>query len=648
MPSEALFLGSVAVYACPPLLFALRRSSFQFLLLYTHIAAVLTLGGFLGAVYVLPVFGDVSLLAGQVAYGGFMFSTLLTVIIGRDLQVVRNIIALTVAVDAFVYLLFWLSHSALIDAQVPNPFSTSPAIFDQSLRVVVVGGILIVCELLALLLVLELAKERLGPRPMAGVYVLTFIGILALDGVLFPSLVLLPPDGLGQFIVSGVEAKLILAGVFSVPLLAFVTLYRPALRRFEATPLNLGQLLSLSRDPLLDRLDAQETRLLRSTDEVGRATATVSRILDAATTTILIATDPHLRITHFNRGAQELLGYAEHEVLGRSALIFHSEAELARQSAQLATTPDARSLVAAQVTTGQHRDWEYTTRGGQVVMISVSVTEIRVGDLLIGYLSAGEDVTNRLRVECALAEALRLEQSSVTRLEEANRVKEELVSTISHELRTPITSIHGYTELLSDGSLGDLSPQQSGAVDRVLRSTARLEALVEDLLLVAKAESGELAIRLVPLDLRQVVEASREAVAQMVRHRNDMLVLYDLPAAPVMVRGDALALERVVVNLCSNAVKFTPEQGSVTVRVAQADAEATLVVTDTGIGISELDSQQIFARFFRAPDANRRAIPGSGLGLSIVQAIVFQHGGTIDISSTPNVGTTVTVKLPSP
>lgn len=648
MSGDALFLGSVAAYASLPLVFALRRTPFQFLLLYTHIASTLTLGGLLGAVYVLPVFGGVSLLAGQVAYGGFMFSTLVTVIIGRDLQVVRNIIVLTVAVNALVYPVFWLSHEALTNDQLLNPFGTSPLVFDQSIRVVLAGGALILCELLVLLLVLERAKGRLGPWPMAAVYVLSFVGVLTLDGVLFPSLVLLPPDGLGQLIIDGVQAKLVLAGVFAVPLLAFVTLYRPALRSFEASPLNLRQLLSLSRDPLLDRLHDQETRLLQTTDQVGRATATVSGILDAASTTVMIATDPDLRITDFNRGAQALLGYTESEVLGLTPASFFRDVELERQAGELDTTPDIESLTAAQVAEGRHRDWEFTDRDGRAVMVSFSVTEIRAGDQLVGYLGAGEDVTPRLRVESAVAEALRLEQASVERLEEANRVKDHLVSNVSHELRTPITSIQGFTELLSDGTLGELSPEQNDALASVLRNTSRLEAIVEDLLLVGRADAHALTPQLVALDLRQVVEAAGETLVQLTRRREDLRVVLDVPTAPVLVLGDAPSLQRLVENLCSNAVKFTPDEGSVTVRVTPTDGGASLVVTDTGIGIEEADRGLLFNRFFRAPEANRRAIRGSGLGLSIVQDIVARHGGTIEIDSSPDEGTTVSVWFPSP
>ncbi|MEO5652220.1 MAG: ATP-binding protein, partial [Marmoricola sp.] len=182
----------------------------------------------------------------------------------------------------------------------------------------------------------------------------------------------------------------------------------------------------------------------------------------------------------------------------------------------------------------------------------------------------------------------------------------------------------------------------------VARNSSRLRVLVEDLLLVAAADSAEPTVGLVPLDLRQVIEASQETLAELARHREDLQLRYDLPSTVVTVRGDAPSLERLIENLCSNAIKFTPEEGSVTVRLVQENAGASLFVIDTGIGIDEAARSQLFKRFFRAPEANSRAIPGSGLGLSVVQEILRQHGGTIEIDSIPNEGTTVKVWLAAP
>ena len=133
-----------------------------------------------------------------------------------------------------------------------------------------------------------------------------------------------------------------------------------------------------------------------------------------------------------------------------------------------------------------------------------------------------------------MADALEHEREAVARLEAADRVKDELVSTISHELRTPITSIHGYSELLADGSLGEMNPGQTDALAKVLRNTSRLEVLVEDLLFVAKAEAGELTLRLVPVDVREVVGQAREVLEQMCRDR-ELEVRFELPVEEVPV-----------------------------------------------------------------------------------------------------------------
>lgn len=644
MTGAGLFAISVAVYAAIPLLIAIRRTTYQFLLFYTHIAAVLTLGGLLGAVYVLPVRGDVSLLAGQVSYGGFMFATLVTVIVGREVRVVRSIVLLTVSVNVLVYLVFKITHVALTGHEAPNPLGVDPAVFDKSLDVVVLGGTLIILELLALLALLELAKRKLTGWPMAPVYVLGYVGMLTLDGVLFPAVVLRPSSGLGDLIADSVPAKLVLAGAYAVPLVLFLALYSRLVQRFEASPLQLSQLVPLRRDPVMERLKEQEAELEVRTAEVGRATATVSRILDAARNTLLIATDPDFRITHFNVGAEKLLGYSESEVMGRSVAGYLDSDELTRHAAELGVGTEPAPVLAAMVEDGGHRDWTLRTRTGEHRVLSLSFTEIRDGDQLIGYLCAGEDVTGRMRTETALTDALRRELESVARLEEADRVKDEVVSTISHELRTPIASIRGYGELMAEGDLGELNRRQAEAVAKMLRNTARLSSLADDLLQLDRAQSGGLTLAPRPTDLAQITRDAWDSVQQLARGRDLVLVLRADRSVPVL--GDPDALERVVLNLGGNAVKFTPDGGSVTVMVERSGDQAVLAVTDTGIGIAPGEQHQVLRRFFRAAQAYRHAIPGTGLGLSVVDAIVSDHHGSLDIDSSPGHGTTVTVRLP--
>lgn len=651
MQGWSLFVVSVALYSVFPLVLAVRRTPYQFLLLYTHVAAMITLSGLLSSVYLLEV-GGLRLLAGQVAFAGFVFSTLVTVIVGRDLQVVRNVIAINISVNVLIYLAFLISGAALDADGVVNTLGTSAGVFQHSLRTVGLGGILSVFTLLLLLGILEAAKGRVPSPAMPLVYVGAFVGILALDGAVFPLLVLTPAPDLGALVWTGVQAKLVLAAAYSVPLLVFVLFFRRSIERFEAGPLNLRGLVSVSRDELMERLERQQTELKAQSDElrettetVGGATATVDRILDSATNTILMSMDQQFRITKFNVGAQRLLGWEAADVTGLSPVMFHNADEVARQAEELHTAADYSYVVMAQVATGKRRDWEFVTRDGQQHVISLSITEIVVGSRSLGYLAAGEDVTGRLRAENAVKTALRREHEAVVRLQEVNRVKQDLVSTVSHELRTPITSIHGYTELLCDGSFGELTEGQAHALERVRHNSSRLESLVNDLLVLERAEIGNLDLELTTLDLRDTVRGITHTLEEMLTGRT-LEVTMTLAATPVPVFGDRVALERVLVNLLSNAVKFTPGEGTINVSVAADDGRCVLTVVDSGIGISQSDQRQLFNRFFRTEEANSRAIPGTGLGLSVVQAIVEGHGGLIAVDSRPGLGTTVSVTLP--
>lgn len=255
------------------------------------------------------------------------------------------------------------------------------------------------------------------------------------------------------------------------------------------------------------------------------------------------------------------------------------------------------------------------------------------------------DVTERHRTEQALADALSAEQAASERLRELERVKSDFVSTVSHELRTPITSILGYLEVLAEGDVGDLEPAQASLVGRIDRNSQRLLRLVEDLLKLSQIESSTLTIDRVPTDLREVVAAARESVAWMLVGR-DLDVTVDLPDQGVPLDADPAELERMLTNLLGNAVKFTPDGGRVGLRLTADDHGATLVVTDTGIGIPESEQDQLFTRFFRSTAAIERAIQGTGLGLTIVRAIVDLHGGSIDVESHVDRGTSVIVRLP--
>ncbi|GAB1641171.1 hypothetical protein KRMM14A1259_15940 [Krasilnikovia sp. MM14-A1259] len=232
----------------------------------------------------------------------------------------------------------------------------------------------------------------------------------------------------------------------------------------------------------------------------------------------------------------------------------------------------------------------------------------------------------------------------VTRLREVDAAKTAFLATVSHELRTPLTSVAGYLEVIIEQEAGPLTATQDRMLEVIDRNVLRLRRLIEDLLIMSRAEAGGLEFTRESIDLRTVIEAVIHVV-EPAAHKTGVTVTHEI-AEPITIDGDVSHLERAIINLVSNAVKFTPDGGAVTVTARADGPDAVLVVRDTGIGIPAEDLPYLFTRFFRASNATRQAIPGTGLGLAIVSTIIEGHGGTITADSREGVGTTMTIRIP--
>jgi signal transduction histidine kinase len=245
------------------------------------------------------------------------------------------------------------------------------------------------------------------------------------------------------------------------------------------------------------------------------------------------------------------------------------------------------------------------------------------------------------RAEAESIQRLLTEQNE--RLRELDRMKDEFVSLVSHELRTPLTSIRGYLELLLDDER-ELTPEQQRFLGIIDRNSRRLLDLVGDLLFLAQVDAGKLAIETEEVDLEHLVRDCIETSTPLAESREITLVAATT-ALPTLV-GDRARLSQVLDNLVSNALKFTPAGGRVTV-VLQAEGDhAVLEVLDNGIGVPAAEQPELFKRFFRSSRASEDAVPGTGLGLAITKTIVERHGGRIAIQSEENKGTAVRVELP--
>jgi PAS domain S-box-containing protein len=401
------------------------------------------------------------------------------------------------------------------------------------------------------------------------------------------------------------------------------------------------------------RLAAQTSELENALAERRRAEETVLQLaaIVESSADAIAGTTTGGQILSWNSGAEKLFGYTADEMIGQDV-------------AQL--VPDDRlhelESVARRINAGESIE-EHQTRGrrkdGTEVDVSLTVSPIRDARRRVtGTAVIARDITQTKRQQSQLQALLAKERVARAdaeaaqralaeqneRLRELDRLKDEFISLVSHELRTPLTSIRGYLELLLDGGAGDLTEDQSRFLAVVDRNSRRLMHLVGDLLFLAQIEAGKLALELGDVDLQHLVAECVEA-AKPIADEKGIELSAEVEPTPSMV-GDRGRLGQVLDNLVSNAVKFTPDAGRVTIRLSTNDGVTVVEVEDNGMGIAPEDQEQLFDRFFRSSEATERAIPGTGLGLTIAKAIVERHEGAIEVKSTPGEGTTMRVRLP--
>lgn len=240
--------------------------------------------------------------------------------------------------------------------------------------------------------------------------------------------------------------------------------------------------------------------------------------------------------------------------------------------------------------------------------------------------------------------ARELEEQVVDRLRRLDRAKDEFVSTVSHELRTPLTSISGYLELLED-DVADLEPRQRQMVAILRRNVGRLRSLIEDLLTLSQVESDAFRTSFDLVDLGHLASDVAHDVAEIAA-RAGVTVRPSVPEQPMVVHGDPGQLTRALLNLVTNAVKFSEPGSHVLLMLSRNDREAVVSVVDHGIGIPAAEVPTLGTRFFRASNAVQAEITGTGLGLRIVHTIAGNHGGRLEIESVEGQGTTARLVVP--
>jgi two-component system phosphate regulon sensor histidine kinase PhoR len=232
----------------------------------------------------------------------------------------------------------------------------------------------------------------------------------------------------------------------------------------------------------------------------------------------------------------------------------------------------------------------------------------------------------------------------ITELRRLEQVRKDFVANVSHELKTPLTSIQGFAETLLSGALDD--PGHGRRFVEIIRHHAlRLSRLTDDLLKLSRIEAGKLEPEFQSVSLADLIRGAVEA-ARPRAEKNGLALAFDCPPALPQVRGDANLLREVLQNLLDNAIQYTPAEGRIDVSAAREDGYAVIAVADTGIGIPEAEQARIFERFYRVDAARSRELGSTGLGLSIVKHIVEAHGGRVGVESAVGRGSKFFFSIP--
>ncbi len=235
-------------------------------------------------------------------------------------------------------------------------------------------------------------------------------------------------------------------------------------------------------------------------------------------------------------------------------------------------------------------------------------------------------------------------EKSYEELKSLDRMKDEFLSNVSHELKTPLVSIGGYSEVLNAGALGALNEGQKKAADAIIRNADRLERLINSILYLSIEESGKMKYTFKPLQIADVIEHSVLDMLPQIK-MNNLGIKKQVPDNLSLIKGDEKKLMQVISNLIDNAIKFTPS-GDITISAHEDDDKLHIAVSDTGIGMPQEETNNLFKRFYQVDASTTRKYGGTGLGLYISKLIAEAHNGKIWAESEKGVGTTIHVTLP--
>jgi signal transduction histidine kinase len=339
---------------------------------------------------------------------------------------------------------------------------------------------------------------------------------------------------------------------------------------------------------------------------------------------------------------------------------------LARQMNELVNRAEAEMLASIDTSRGAYLSSRWTVIGfavgssalamllgfaiSQSLIVPVKQINQRLGEIAAGDFSRNVDIANRDELGSLAANVNRMNgelRRVYEQLEAVNLHKSQFLANMSHELRTPLNAIIGFSEVLHERMFGELNAKQAEYVQDIYTSGRHLLALINDILDLAKIDSGRVELERSRFDLRLAIDNAVTLVRERAQ-RHGIALEVDAADSLGEIHADERKVKQILLNLLSNALKFTPDGGRVAVAAKRADGAAEISVADTGIGIAAADQELIFEEFRQAQAKPGQAREGTGLGLALTRKFVEMHGGRISVESEPGKGATFTFTLPEP
>lgn len=609
------FIVHLILFSCIPFYFARQNCSVRSTSFFCYLTVLLVLANFFGSILSFPITDNITISGGTLLYCAFMMTTILFVIIEKEIGVLRGIIRLVISVNLFMLVLSMAISWALRNPDIHNPFNTSVNVFSTTLIVTSVGGLLTISELLSLIYLFERIKTRVRNVFFVSLlYIASFIIVLCLDGLIFPVIINPFNESLLSDIKSGAAGNFIMAFAYGTPMLGFLVLFRKQLVEYISQPLLLRDLVTAPRERLIDEIRRKNESLVLSEQKF--------RNLAESIDDIFFSMDEDMRCTYWNKAA-ERSGHMSEDVVGK--LVF-----------DVFPAPEVAPLA------DFYRNVLMTGKPAQTELVIPSQGEVRDFEISAYPFGAGvtvliKDITERKLMEAQLLQSQRME--SIGRL----------AGSIAHDFNNLLVPITANAEL----GMMRLDPDGKvyGHFRRITEAAEQAAGLTRQILAFSRKQVLEMQV----LDLNTVVTDYGTMIQRLIGE--DVRIITTLDADLVPVNADRGQIEQVLLNLVVNARDAMPAGGTLTIGTANVTLDtplterlgdlqpagnySMLVVRDTGHGMDSDTQTKIFEPFFTTKTQGK----GTGLGLATVYGIVKQHGGNVLVHSEPNVGSTFKVYL---